>query len=92
MLDICFIIGGRKLDPCFIGDSVEKATLLSVARKLKQRFRDIVVPDCEDPLRITVQGEDVSHLRYQLEGSQFVMRQVRDRTGDLSTEDTVLSA
>ena len=91
MLDIRFIIGGRKLDPCFIGDGVEKATLLYVARQLKQRFRDIVVPDCEDPLCITVRGEDVDHLQYHLEGSQFVLGQVRDRTGDLSSEEIVLS-
>ena len=91
MLEIHFEIGGRKLDPCFIGDSVEKATLLYVARLIRKKFSAIRVSDREDPLRVLIKGEDVDHLHYELEGSQSILQQVRDKTGASQREDIVLT-
>jgi len=85
MLDIRFEIGGRKLDPCFVGDSVQKATLLYAYRLIKQKFRSIQIPDREEPLRVLVHGEDVTHLRWELSGSQEILRQVREKLGDVVT-------
>ena len=92
MLDIQFEIGGRKLDPCFIGDSVEKTTLLYVARLLRKKFSAIYVPDREDPLRVVIKGEDVQHLHYELDGPQSVMQQVREKLGDVKHEEILLPA
>ena len=91
MLEIQFEIGGRKLDPCFIGDSVEKATLLYVARLIRKKFSAIRVSDREDPLRVLIKGEDVDHLHFELEGSQSILEQVRDKTGASQREDIVLT-
>ena len=91
MLEIQFEIGGRKLDPCFIGDSVEKATLLYVARLIRKKFSAIRVSDREDPLRVLIKGEDVDHLHFELEGSQSILQQVRDKTGASQREDIVLT-
>ena len=92
ILDIQFEIGGRKLDPCFIGDSVEKATLLYVARLIRKKFSAIRVPDREDPLKVLIKGEDVDHLHFELEGSQSILDQVKDKTGANQREDIVLTA
>ena len=91
ILDIQFEIGGRKLDPCFIGDSVEKATLLYVARLIRKKFSTIRVSDREDPLRVLIKGEDVDHLHFELEGSQSILDQVKDKTGVSRREDIVLT-
>ena len=91
ILEIQFEIGGRKLDPCFIGDSVEKATLLYVARLIRKKFSVIRVPDREDPLRVLIKGEDVDHLHFELEGSQSILAQVKDKTGANQREDIVLT-
>jgi len=82
MLDIRFEIAGRKLDPCFVGDSVEKATLLHAYHLIKQMFRPIRIPDRDQPLRVLIRGEDVAHLRWELDGSQEALQQVRDKLGD----------
>lgn len=92
MLDIQFEIGGRKLDPCFIGDSVEKVTLLYVARLMRKKFSMIRVSDREDPLRVLIKGEDVDHLHYELDGPQSVLDQVRDKTGANKREEIVLTS
>lgn len=92
MLDIQFEIGGRKLDPCFIRDSVEKTTLLQVAGLLRQKFSVIRVPDVEDPLRVLIKGDDVHHLHYELEGTRSVMQQVRDKVGEVEHEEIMLTA
>ena len=81
MLDIRFEIGGRKLDPCFIGDSIEKATLLHVARDVRRRFSIISVTDREDPLKVLIKGDDVDHLHYELDGPPTVLDQVREKMG-----------
>jgi len=81
MLDISFEIGGRKLDPCFIGDGIEKATLLHVLRDVRRKFSIIRVPDREDPLKVLIKGDDVDHLHYELDGSNTVLEQVRDKMG-----------
>lgn len=91
ILDIQFEIGGRKLDPCFIGDSVEKVTLLYVARLMRKKFSMIRVSDREDPLRVLIKGDDVDHLHFELEGSQSVLDQVKDKTGTNQREDIVLT-
>lgn len=48
MLEIHFELDGRKLDPCFIGDSVAKAVLLRAARQIKQQHghtrNDVIDP------------------------------------------------
>ena len=92
VLDIQFEIGGRKLDPCFIGDSVEKATLLYVARLMRKKFSKIRISDREDPLRVLIKGEDVDHLYYELDGSQSVLDQVKDKIGANQREDIVLTS
>lgn len=81
MLDIRFEIGGCKLDPCFIGDSIEKATLLHVARDVRRRFSIISVTDREDPLKVLIKGDDVDHLHYELDGPPTVLDQVRKKLG-----------
>lgn len=81
MLDIRFEIGGRKLDPCFIGDSIEKATLLHVARHVRRTFSTIRVSDREDPLKVLIKGDDIDHLHYELDGSRTVLDQVREKMG-----------
>ena len=81
MLDIRFEIGGRKLDPCFIGDSIEKATLLHVARDVRRRFSIIRVTDREDPLKVLIKGDDIDHLHYELDGPPTVLDQVREKLG-----------
>lgn len=91
MLDIRFEIGGRKLDPCFIGDSIEKATLLHAARLIRKKFSIIRVTDREDPLRVLIKGEDVEHLHYELDGSPAVLDQVRDKTGIIHSGDIPLA-
>lgn len=85
MLDIRFEIAGRKLDPCFVGDSVQKATLLHAYHYIKQKFRPIRIPDSEQPLRVLISGEDVAHLRWELDGSQEILRQVREKLGDVES-------
>ena len=91
ILELQFEIGGRKLDPCFIGDSVEKATLLYVARLIRKKFSAIRVSDREDPLKVLIKGEDVDHLHFELEGSQSILDQVKDKTGASQREDIVLT-
>ena len=81
MLDIRFEIGGRKLDPCFIGDSIEKATLLHVARDVRRTFSTIRVSDREDPLKVLIKGDDIDHLHYELDGPRTVLDQVREKMG-----------
>lgn len=81
MLEIHFEVDGRKLDPCFIGDSVTKAVLLRAARQVKQRFADIHIPDSCDSLRILIKGRDLNNLKYELYGSPEVMELVRQQHG-----------
>lgn len=90
MLDIQFEIGGRKLDPCFIADSVKKATLLYVARLMRKKFSVIQNPDYEDPLTVLIKGEDVDHLYYELAGPQSVLDQVRKKIGVRQCDEIVL--
>ena len=92
MLDIYFEIGGRKLDPCFIGDSIEKATLLYVARMMRKKFGNIRVPDREDSLRVLISGDDVEHLRYELDGPESVLDQIGDRAGIIVRDEITLVA
>ncbi len=92
MLDIRFEIGGRRLDPCFIGDSEMKATLLWVARQIRNRFAAVRIPDRQDPLRVLVKGEDIDHLHYELDGPESVLRQVEERFGAIRSERIVLGA
>jgi hypothetical protein len=92
MLDIRFEIAGRKLDPCFVGDSVQKATLLHAYHVIKQKFRPIRIPDKEEPLRVMITGEDVAHLRWELHGSQETLRQVREKLGDVQSGQILAAA
>lgn len=91
MLDIQFEIGGRKLDPCFIGDGVEKAVLLYVARLVREKFSSIRVPDWEDPLRVVIKGDDVEHLRYELIGPPSVVARISEKRGEVRREEIVLA-
>lgn len=86
MLDIQFEVAGRKLDPCFIGDSLQKAVLLRAARQVKRKFSDIRIPDRHDPLRILITGDDVEHLRYELSGSPEVLDLVKEQHGHVRNE------
>lgn len=81
MLEIHFEVGGRKLDPCFIGDSMTRAVLLRAARQVKRRFADIRIPDSCDPLRILITGRDINNLKYELYGSPEVLDLVRRQHG-----------
>jgi hypothetical protein len=81
VLDIQFRIGGRRLEPCFIGDGPERTALLDAAQHIRQRFAAISIPDREDPLRVIVRGEDVEHLHCELRGPISVMRQIREVMG-----------
>lgn len=81
MLEIHFEVGGKKLDPCFIGDSVTKAVLLRAARQVKRRFADIRIPDSHDSLRILIKGRDLNNLKYELHGSPEVLELVRQQHG-----------
>ena len=92
MLDIQFEIGGRKLDPCFIGDCIEKSTLLYVARIMRKKFGMIRVPDREDPLRVLIFGDDVEHLHYELNGPPSVLARVKDKAGVIRREEYVITA
>jgi len=92
MLEIHFEIGGRRLDPCFIGDSVQKAVLLRAARLVKKRFADIRIPDRHDPLRILIKGRDIRHLRYELHGSPEVLDLVRQQHGHARNDVIDLAA
>jgi len=92
MLDIQFEIGGRKLDPCFIGDSIEKAMLLYVARLMRKKFGAIRVTDSEEPPRVLITGKDVGHLRYELAGPESVLNQVGDRAGAIRHEEITVTA
>lgn len=92
MLEIHFEVGGRKLDPCFIGDSMQKAMLLRAARQVKQKFADIRIPDRQDPLRILIKGQDVHNLRYELYGSPEVLELVKQQHGHIRNELIELAA
>jgi len=92
MLDIRFEIAGRKLDPCFVGDSVQKATLLHAYHLIKQKFRPIQIPDKDQPLRVLISGDDVAHLRWELDGSQETLQQVRDKLGDVESGQIYVAA
>lgn len=92
MLEIHFEVGGRKLDPCFIGDSVQKAVLLHAARQVKQKFADIRIPDSHDPLRILIKGRDFDHLGYELHGSPEVLELVRQQHGHTRNDVIDLAA
>lgn len=92
MLEIHFEVGGRKLEPCFIGDSAKKAALLRAARQVKRKFADIRIPDCHDPLRILITGRDVNNLRYELHGSPEVLEMVRQQHGHARNDIIDLAA
>lgn len=92
MLEIHYEVGGRKLDPCFIGDSILKAVLLRAARQVKRKFADIRIPDRQDPLRILIKGQDVNHLHYELHGSPEVLEMVQQQHGHTKTEQIELAA
>lgn len=92
MLEIHYEVGGKKLDPCFIGDSIQKATLLRAARQVKRKFADIRIPDCYDPLRILIKGRDIHHLRYELYGSPEVLNLVKQQHGHTRNELIELAA
>jgi hypothetical protein len=81
MLEIHYELAGRKLDPCFIGDSIQKAVLLRAARQVKRMFANLQIPDCHDPLRILIKGRDINSLRYELHGSPEVLELVRQQHG-----------
>ncbi|MDZ7842765.1 MAG: hypothetical protein U5R46_18365 [Gammaproteobacteria bacterium] len=81
MVEIHFEVGGKKLDPCFIGDSVTKAVLLRAARQVKRKFADIRIPDSHDALRILIKGRDINNLKYELHGSPEVLDLVRQQHG-----------
>lgn len=92
MLEIHFEVGGKKLDPCFIGDSVQKALLLRAARQVKDKFADIHIPDREHPLRILIKGHDINHLRYELHGSPETLARVKQQHGHTRTAPIDLAA
>ena len=92
MLEIHFEVGGIKLDPCFLGDSVKKAVLLRAARQVKRKFADIRIPDRYDPLRILIKGCDLNHLRYELHGSPEVLDLVKQRHGHARNDIIELAA
>jgi hypothetical protein len=92
MLEIHYELAGRKLDPCFIGDSVQKAVLLRAARQVKQKFADVQIPDCHNPLRILIKGTDIHNLSYELEGSPEVLDLVKQKHGHIRNELIDLAA
>lgn len=92
MLEIHFELAGKKLDPCFIGDSVQKALLLRAARQVKDKFADIHIPDSEYPLRILIKGEDINHLHYELHGAPETLARVQQQHGHTRTEPINLAA
>jgi len=92
MLEIHYEVAGRKLDPCFIGDSVQKAMLLRAARQVKRKFADIRIPDSFDPLRILIRGEDIHSLRYELQGPPEVLDLVKEQHGHVRNEPIEIAA
>lgn len=92
MLEIHYELAGRKLDPCFINDSIQKTTLLRAAREVKRKFSDIHIPDCQAPLRILIKGQDIHHLRYELYGTPEVLALVKQQHGHTRNELIELAA
>ncbi len=92
MLEIHYEVGGKKLDPCFIGDSIKKAVLLRAARQVKRKFADIRIPDRQSPLRILIKGRDINNLSYELHGSPEVLELVRQQHGHTRNELIELAA
>lgn len=92
MLEIHYEVAGKKLDPCFIGDSMQKAVLLRAAHQVKQKFADIRIPDRQNPLRILIKGSDIDNLRYELCGSPEVLELVKRQHGHARNELIELAA
>ncbi len=78
-MKIRFEIGGRILDPCFVGDPVDKAILLFVGRQIKKRIGPACDRQAGRSLRIVVRGDDIEHLSYEFEGSQRLIQLAKPR-------------
>jgi len=76
-MKVSFEIGGRKLNPCFVGNPIEKATLLYIARRIRKRLGALRDPMTGKAPCILVKGEDFEHLSYEVEGSQDIIERVK---------------
>ncbi len=77
MAKVSFEIGGRKLDPCFVGNPMEKAMLLYLTRKIRRRIGALRDPLTGKVPHILVKGDDFEHFYYEVDGSQDIVEQVK---------------
>ncbi len=77
MAKIRFEIGGRKLDPCFVGNPMEKAVLLYLDRRIRRRIGALRDPSTGKAPSVLVKGDDFEHLSYEVDGSQHIVEQVK---------------
>jgi hypothetical protein len=77
MAKVSFEIGGRKLDPCFVGNPMEKAMLLYLARRIRRRIGALRDPLTGKAPSILVKGDDFEHLSYEVDGSQHIVERVK---------------
>lgn len=77
MAKVSFEIGGRKLDPCFVGNPLEKAMLLYLARQIRRRIGALRDPMTGKALSVLIKGDDFEHLYYEVDGSQDIVERVK---------------
>lgn len=79
MVDISFEINGHRVDPHRMRDALEGVVLQSVKETVTSKIRNIRDPKTGLPPKIRVKGTSIRNLSFEIEGSDEVIRLVKER-------------
>lgn len=81
-MNVEFEINGKKVDPQAIEDELERAILEGIKEEVESQIEPITDPETGQPPKVTLKGDDLDNLSVEVEGSEAVVRQVKDVLGE----------
>lgn len=68
MIDISFEIGGRRVSPNNIGNSLERAILDGIQKQIFNQLRAVTCPEHQQKPKVRVKGRSLEALHFEIEG------------------------
>ncbi len=81
MIDIEFKIGGRRVKPNQIADTLERAMFEQVENEIRRKLKDVRDPDTGARPKITVKGQSLDNLSFEVSGSESLVEEVKKLFG-----------
>lgn len=79
MGDIIFEIGGRRVNPNNIGDSLERAVFEGLKSEISKKIKNIRDPKTGHFPKVIVKGSSIENLSFEVEGPAEVIELVKKR-------------